>query len=280
MKQNNSSTWLAWDISIIAIALGLCACGRMLAKDAYTAFQIMQVQVLSTSDCSLPGEPSELHRTSGVLDLALPDGSSPPYYLPVVVANNMESLGGSPAEEMNNMTLQHFTVELSASNVTWSSSCPQEFDTQGISDNIGPGSTVGASLVVLTPSHSACLLPQVPPEGLVVTAKITAKGRHGGTTIESAPYIFPIAVCLGCLQTDYSDPALVAYRYPADYPLCAALTGTNPYTGDPCLPPGQDATILCCGVTTTTGGVSGVTPICPGVFTGTASTATSTSTAL
>jgi hypothetical protein len=280
MTRNNSRKWLGWDVSITAIALGLVACGRLLATDAFTALEIKQVQVLSGGDCTVPGEPTSSHRTSGTLDLALPnfDLSPPHYYLPVVVANNLASLGGSTAEEMNNITLTHFTVELSAPNVVWSNSCPATFDTQSFTDLIAPGGTVGASLDVITPSHSRCILPYVPAEDLVVTAKIWAKGRHGGTSIESAPFVFPIDVCKGCLQQNYTDPALVVYSYPADYPLCASLTGVNPYMGDPCLSPGQDANILCCGVSTTVNGVAQISAKCPAVFTGATSTATSTST--
>jgi hypothetical protein len=174
--------------------------------------------------------------------------------------------------------LTHFTVELSAANVAWSSACPSVFDTTKFSYRLVPGATTGAAFDALTPSHSRCILPYVPEEGLVVTAKIRAKGRHGGNTIESAPLVFPITVCKGCLQQGYNDPALVAYNYPANYPLCAALTGNNPYPGDSCLPPGQDAKILCCGVTTTVGGATRDVAVCPGVFTGSVSTNTTTST--
>ena len=281
MTQNDSKKWLGWDVSMIAIAIGLVACGRLTATDAYNSLQIVQAQVItgtSTADCSVPGTPTSVRRTSGTLDVALPDGFFRPYYLPIVVANNLDPVGGSKATEMNNITLSHFTVELSAAGVAWSNACPSKFDTQSISDFIPPGGTVGQSLDIITPAHSLCIARAVAAQSLIVTAKITAKGRHGGTTIESAPFIFPVEVCAGCLQENYVDPALVVYRYPANYPLCAALTGTNPYSGDIFLPPGQDATILCCGVTTTVGGASVDVAVCPGVFTGTTATATDTAT--
>jgi hypothetical protein len=280
MTRSNSRKWLGWDVSITAIALGLVACGRLLATDAFTALQIEQVQVLEEGDCTVPGEPTSTRRTSGTLDLALPnfDLSPPYYYLPVAVANTLASAGGSTAEEMNNITLTHFTVELSAPNVAWSGSCPATFDTQSFTNLIPPGGTVGASLYVITPSHSRCILQYVTAGYLVVTAKIWAKGRHGGTSIESAPFVFSIDVCTGCLQQGYTDPSLVIYSYPADYPLCASLTGVNPYQGAPCLPPGQDGIILCCGVSTTVGGATQNVAACPGTFTGATSTATSTAT--
>ena len=133
---------------------------------------------------------------------------------------------------------------------------------------------------IITAAHSLCLQSQIPSQGLAVTAKITAKGRHGGTEIKSAPFVFTVDVCAGCLQADYADPALAPYRYPANVPMCASFAGSsNPYTGDACLPHGQDKTIFCCGITENIGGKAQAVALCPGVFPPTStSTATSTST--
>ncbi|HEX7499331.1 MAG TPA: hypothetical protein VF524_03410, partial [Polyangia bacterium] len=104
---NHQGKWFACVVGCAAVALAV-AC----ATDAFTALQIRQVQVLSAGDCSVPGTATTVKRFHGTLDLALPDGSTPPYYLPLLVANNMASSGGSAAEEMNDITLHHFTVEL------------------------------------------------------------------------------------------------------------------------------------------------------------------------
>ena len=270
--------WVACGIGFAAIACGLVACKSMLATDAYNDLQIKQVQVLSGGDCTVPGTPTALMRHKGVLDLALPDGSTPPYYLPVVVLNNLSSVGGSTADEMNNIDLQHFEINLSAPGVNWDGCPPTKFSTEDFTDRIAPGGSVGESFNVLTAAHSQCLQPQVPPEELVVTASIKAIGRHGGTSIESAPFLYTIVLCRGCLQTGYTDPALVTYQYDADYPACASLLGSNPYPGDPCLPPGQDKMIFCCGSTRVVDKVAQNVVLCPGVFTGTTATSTSTST--
>jgi hypothetical protein len=275
---NHQGKWFAYATGCAAIAFGVVACDRMLATDAYTALQITQVQVLTGGDCSVPGTKTSLFRDQGVLDLDLPDGSTPPYELPVHVANNLDSAGGSAATEMNNITLNHFTIELSAPGISWSANCPTTFDTAPVTITIAPGGSVGSSMNIITSNHSQCLQPQIPAAGLSVTAKIWAKGRHGGTSISSAPYIYSVTVCKGCLQVDYTDPALVSYRYPANTPMCASLVGSNPYSGDPCFPPGQDETIFCCGITQTVGSSTRDVALCPGVFTGTTSTATSTST--
>ena len=142
MTQYRFGKWLGWDVAIVASVLGLVACGRMLATDAFTALEIVQVQVLSGTDCTVPGEATGSHRTSGVLDVALPDQTLPSRYtLPILVANNLGSLvpgSGSTAEEENNITLQHFTVELSAANVQWSDACPATFDTPTFSFVLAP----------------------------------------------------------------------------------------------------------------------------------------------
>jgi hypothetical protein len=249
-----------------------------LATDAYNALEISQVQVLTGGDCTVPGAATAAQRRSGVLDLALPDGSTPYYKLPVLVVNNLNAVGGSTAEEMNNIDLDHFTIELSAPGVTWAAACPPTFDTLSATVKIPPGGSVGASLDIITETHAQCLQPQIPDAGLSVTAKIWAKGRHGGTSIDSAPFKFPITVCKGCLQVAYTDSALLSYRYPANTPMCASLIGVNPYLGDPCSPPGQDKTILCCGITQTVGTAKQDVAVCPGVFTGGTSTTTSTAT--
>jgi hypothetical protein len=270
---NHQGKWFACVVGCAAVALGV-AC----ATDAFTALQIKQVQVLSAGDCSVPGTATALFRDHGILDLALPDGSTPPYYLPVLVANTLASSGASAAEEMNNITLHHFDIELSAPGVTWNASCPATFSTQELTDTIAPGGAVGASMDIITAAHSQCLQSQIPRQGLAVTAKIKAEGRHGGTGIESAPFVFTVDVCAGCLQTDYTDSTLAAYRYPANVPMCASFAGSpNPYMGDACLPNGQDKTIFCCGITETIGGKAQAVALCPGVFPA-ASTATATST--
>jgi hypothetical protein len=275
---------------LLVVALGTC--NSLKATDAFTALQISQVQVIDGADCSVPGTATTKYRTQGIMDVGLPDSlfNDPPqfypYWLPLLVMNNLASAGASKAEEMNNITLTHFSVELSAPGVNWDKDlCPSTFDSQPMTVLLSPGGATGASLNIITAAHAQCLQSQVPPQHVTVTATITAKGRHGGTSIDSSPFTYPVDVCIGCLQTNYTVPELLPYRYPANMPMCAAFAAgtSNPYSGDTCAPPGQDKTIFCCGITITTGvadagAVTKNIAVCPGVFTGTTSTATSTST--
>jgi hypothetical protein len=99
----------------------------------------------------------------------------------------------------------------------------------------------------------------------VVTAKVWAKGRHGGTDIKSAPFVFPVDVCTGCLQMSYSSGNLAAYRYPADTPFCEHAWGdASNYQGDGCFYPGQDKPIFCCAITSTINDVATDVILCPG----------------
>jgi hypothetical protein len=272
----------------VAGLLGLLSlsCESWKADDALTSLQIVQVQSI-TSDgagsCAVSGTADDSFRTSGTLDVYLPDNSAPRYRLALLVANNLVSAGGSTATEMNNITLNHFTVTLSAPGMTWSSDCPATFDSDPFTIPLAPGATAGYAFDVIKGQHALCLLaalnpqPGQMPQHVLVTVQIWAKGRHGGTSIESAPFVYTIDVCTGCLQDGYQGD-LVIYRYPAGYPACNALFGSNPYPGDPCLDPGQDAPILCCGYVDA-GGVSRAA--CPAVPTGkppTTSTSTSTAT--
>jgi hypothetical protein len=272
MTKSNFRTWLGWDAGITLLVLTLVACDGIWATDALTALEIQQVQVLEPGDCMVPGEATSTHRTEGVLDVDLPHRSAEenawPYHLPVVVINNLASEGQTPAEEMNNITLTHFTVKLSGPSGVFApeKGCPDTFDTQTFSFRLAPGSSTGAALDAITANHTVCLRSAVLP--VVVTASVRAKGRHGGTSVESAPLVYPITVCAGCEQQGYAAPEVLTYSYP-NYPYCAALSSStvNPYPGNSCLSPGQDAKILCCAL-------PDGTPICPAVFSGTPATPT------
>lgn len=246
-------------LSVVILLLGACT--------QRAPLQIVQAQVLDGTDCTVPGEPTTKQRTSGTLDVDLPVTWPLSYRLPLVVANTLKSTGGSTTFDTNDVALTHFTVVLSAPGVTWSAACPATFDTAALTYRLAPGTTAGFSLDALTPAHSRCLLPEARIAPLVVTATIRAKGLQQGTGVASAPFVFPIRVCAGCMQRGYEDPAFSVYEYPADIPNCASLAGPNPYPGDPCAP-GQDALILCCGVTTTVNGTNQYEFTCPGVFTG------------
>jgi hypothetical protein len=260
----------------------------MEATDQLNALQIAQVQDVSASDCAVPGSRTTVTRSYGRLDVDLPRSSAgnfsvpQSYRLPLLVINNLDSVGGGKSTEMNNILLTHFNVTLEADGVAWSDSCPATFDTDPFTYQLGPaGSALGTMVMVVTPYHVACLFNAFAVNATYRTAamynlkvSVKAKGTHGGTRIESSPFVYSIRVCAGCLQ-NYNDPAYARYNYPK-YPSCDALTGNNPYPGNPCYGPGQDTTIMCCGAAQS---ASSIDVLCPAVPSGTTGTATNTSTA-
>jgi hypothetical protein len=268
-------------------AVGLVSCQSWKAEEAQTSLQIVQTQSISGTppNCIVSATASTSYQTKGTLDVFLPDNSFPPYLLPLLIANNLDAVGGTKATEMNNITLTHFTISLSAPGMTWPASCPATFDSDLFTVPLSPGASTGYAVPIIQQQHSICLAAALDPQPsdknprhILVTAKVRAKGVHGGTTIESAPFTYNVDVCTGCLQNNYSDPALMIYDYNAGYPACAALTA-NPYTGLACLPPGQDAPILCCGYFDAKGEKRAVCPAVPAANTSTTtSTDTSTST--
>jgi hypothetical protein len=283
MTKPSKMTSLALAGGLAGIAAGLLSCSAWKANDAFDSLQIVQVQTITGtgSDCVVSATASTTSRTFGTLDVYLPDGSYPPYILPLLITNNLDAVGGSTATEMNNITLRHFTVTLSAPGMSWPESCPATFDSESFTIGLPPGGSAGYPVTIIQSQHARCLLamlspqPNQPPEYISVKASIVAKGSHGGTGIESAPFVFNVDVCTGCLQDSYSVATLIPYNYPAGYPACNALSGANPYPGDPCFAPGQDETILCCGYTDNDGRQRAA---CPAVPTGKSGTDTSTST--
>ncbi len=282
----SKSTSTALAGCLLASGLGLLSCQSWKAEEAKTSLQIVQTQAVTGNppNCVVSATASTSYKTSGTLDVFLPDNSFPPYLLPLLITNNMDSVGGTKATEMNNITLTHFTISLSAPGMTWPDSCPATFDSDPFTVPLAPAASTGSSVYVIRQQHSICLAAALDPQPsddtprhILVTAKVKAKGVHGGTTIESAPFTYVIDVCTGCLQDSYSDPALMIYNYNAGYPACAALTA-NPYPGLACLPPGQDAPILCCGYLDAKGQRRAICPAVPAAKTTSTNTSTDTST--
>ena len=275
---------LALAAGLVGMGSAFLSCSAWKADHAADALQIVQVQSLTggTTNCVVSATPSSAVQTSGTLDVYLPDESYPSYLLPLLVANNLDAVGGTKAMEMNNITLTHFTVTLSAPGVNWPSSCPTTFDSDPFTILLSPGAMTGSAVPIIKHQHSQCLLAALAPQAddkrprhVLVTATVKAEGSHGGTSIESAPFVYTVDVCTGCLQDSYTDSSLLVYRYPAGYPACNALSGVNPYPGAPCVPAGQDANILCCGYTDADGNQRAV---CPAVIPTKTSTGTSTAT--
>jgi hypothetical protein len=203
-----------------------------------------------------------------------------------VVANQLASFKGSgtgQAEELNNVTVTGFGVQIAppsgVSSIPWEEGCSGDFDWQVATKPLPPAATMGAPVEAIRSCNAGVLrrLFQTKEAGfdpnlsaeVYLHVTLRAKGRHGTSDVESAPFTFPIRVCYGCLQTGYLQPGYAQYNFP-NIAACEVLT-SNPYPGNPCNT-AQDAQILCCSDKK-----AGI--VCPGVPDPTATgTATSTST--
>jgi hypothetical protein len=262
---------------LVGVFLSLAAC---VIDDGPTGLLIVQDQWIQsgtgTTDCTVPVEPTATRRVEGVLDVAVLSKNSTRYYLYPVVENLLEPLSGqtsgtaSLVEEMNNIIMKSFHVKLdvatsAGTSIPWDAGCPGEFDSPVDTWHLAPASTISEIVEIIRPCNAAPLFDslQAAPSGssITVTATIRAKGHLGSSDIESPPFTFPVQVCYGCLQMEYSDPAAAQFSFPA-IPQCSALT-VNPYTGNPCNP-AQDGTILCCALgVDAQGHATGV--LCPAV---------------
>jgi hypothetical protein len=252
-------------------ALGMASCDGIWAKDAYTALQIAQAQVLKKGECTaVPAEPTSLYQSAGILDIAVPDGSTRPYQLGLSIFNAMESAGKTPAEEMNNITLESFVVELAGdwydssgvpASITWDEVCPQKFEYPVGTVRLSPGGYAGTLIEAMRAGHTYCLQRLSQLYQADITATIKAKGRHGGTSIVSAPFKFRIQACRGCLQTEYREAMLASLN--GALIQCDELETANDYP-DGCFL-GQDTTFLCCSTTSSNPAPSEV--LCPAIST-------------
>jgi hypothetical protein len=252
-------------------ALGMASCDGIWAKDAYTALQIKQAQVLKEGECTVPAEPTSLYQSAGILDIAVPDGSTRPYQLGLSIFNAMESAGIAPAEEMNNITLESFVVELAGdwydssgvpAAIPWDDVCPQKFEYPVGTVRLSPGGYAGTLIEPLREGHTYCLQRLSQLYQADITATIKAKGRHGGTSIVSAPFKYRIEACKGCLQTGYDEEQLATLN--GALIQCETIESVNDkYRGGCYL--GQDRMFLCCSTTSSNPAPSEV--LCPAIST-------------
>jgi hypothetical protein len=265
----------------VGLFLSLAAC---VVDDGPTGLEITQDQFLDigteSSDCIIPGAATASGRMEGVLDLAVPPLSRSRYYLYPLMENLLGPFSGlvptgtvAPAEEKNNIDMKAFEVKLSVEGVDasfqWTAGCSGEFDAPARTVRIPPGGTASDRAEIIRPCNARPLYDYLSfhrdtISALTVNATIRAKGSLGSWDIVSPPFKLPIQVCLGCLQTGYTDPAAVPFSFP-NIAKCSDLA-SNPYMGDPCNP-GQDRRILCCATSFDSAGLA-TEIMCPAVPSG------------
>lgn len=250
MHNDNDSTkrWVA--VVLGPLALGATLLGGCVEANPGLVIVQAQAPVIKDNACEIPAERTNNRIGSGVFDVAL--DKHYPYELYPLIKNNLPDLteGLNP----NRVTVTAYQVRIEPPptiNVAWRADCPAQFDHPTTVD-LNSGDEKSDIAEVMRPCHSK-LLRELFATGKLSTdlseqirfrVIVKAKGRHGGTTITSDPFEFPIRVCYGCLQVGYPDPAFVDFSFPTVV-SCNQLS-QNPYVGNVCNPAQDFGPILCC----------------------------------
>jgi hypothetical protein len=241
---------------MVRAVLGLALVGLSSScVDVNGSLSIVQAQVPDTAEgkCVVPSTRTETRVAQGTLDVAL--DRSYPYLLFALVTNRLPSLVDEGGIENNriDVTASEVTIESPPGvNVPWPANCPAQYDYASDRVSLGPEGEATILVEAMRACHAATIrnmflanqLPGGPDADVRFRAIVRAKGRHGGTHLESDRFEFPIRVCFGCLQTGYTAADFAPFEFP-NIPLCSNLS-SNPYKGYACNP-GQDVgPVLCC----------------------------------
>lgn len=254
-----------WGV-MLAAGLGGVALATS-CTDANDSLTIVQLQKVDEA-CLISQESGGTDRlVEGVLDVGLdkPYG----YNIYPLVSNNLPSTAENSSIEPNRVSLTGAEIKVMAPiDVTWPANCPPTFN-DASSANLNPGERGALSLVGLRACHAAVIRDLFvsrkldPSLGETVKFRINmrAQGRHGGTSIQSDPFEFPIRVCYGCLQTGFSG-AYAEFSFSSSQPKVLACDRMveNPYKGNPCNPAQDYGPVLCCAQD-----ASGEKLVCPGI---------------
>jgi hypothetical protein len=242
----------AGGLRVLALAATMAATAT--CTDANESLIILQAQRPDEKCAINDGVQGSMLLERGTLDVTLdkPRG----YTLFPIVANNLQAIAAEGEIEPNRVFVNGARVKLippPGVTIPFSDSCAAEFDAIA-SAQMGPGDTRAIEIEVVRSCHAAFILDlfksgrlnHSDAERVDFRVVVRAKGRHGGTSILSDPFEFPIRVCYGCLQTGFAGP-FAAFNFPAKLPACDKLA-TNPYQGHQCpdLIAQDVGPILCC----------------------------------
>jgi hypothetical protein len=232
--------------------LALGACGRVPGQ-----FEILNDQVPKTAGggCSIPTDET-VYSGQGTMDLQLVQpGAQAGFFFFPLIKNNLPTSGSGP--DVNEIFLSSFAIDLSVA------SAPPA--TQALFNALESGTSADRALLhfktlwsgsVASAGKISAIVPAFPVElaqriaglqeisvspSLLVNVRVRAFGSTTSQTLESDPFVYPLAVCSGCL---------VANVQPCPY------TVTPANTGNPCNV-AQDVPVDCC--------ISGSDLVCPPV---------------
>jgi len=252
--------------TVMAVSSGSCT------SEANNSLAIVwaQVPTVNMGGCSVTGTKGMTYLPSGTLDVGLDKDYA--YDLYPLIENNLKKAPTANIE-YNAIRITGVDVKLippPGVTLTLPTSCPAEFS-HPISLKVDPVGTAALDVEAIKACHIPAirkqfsvaksdggLSPNVQDQE-VFTAVLRVQGEHGGVDIESAPFSFPIRVCLGCLQRGFAAEGFRDLDYPK-IPDCRSLV-ENPYVGNACNIAQDFGPVLCCS---TDGSGSPASIECPG----------------
>ncbi len=197
-----------------------------LTVDRFLAPDPTSCTVMTTSTVGL---------ASGLLDVGLMvDGGFSGYIAYPLISNNLPEVVASGGAELNAINVTGLNIQLSGGNTTFSQ---PSFFLAAAGGRVPPAGLVTFGAEILPRSVGLELAKSVPETTAdtvfpVVNVAVSAVGTRSGTTIVSAPLVFPVEICKHCLS-----PAPGACP-PAGFPAASIHAGSC--NAD------QDATVTCC----------------------------------
>jgi hypothetical protein len=237
---------------VVWCVVSLAACGRVPGQ-----FEIVNDQVPKTDNggCSIPTDET-VYQGQGKLDLSLvKPGAEAAFFFFPLLKNNLPPSTNGP--DVNQIFLSSFAVDISVASAPPQTTALFEMLESGSEADrallhfktLWSGSvTSGGKVSAAVPAFPVALAEHLGSLGelgvspsLWVNLRVRAFGSTTSQSMESDPFVFPVAVCSGCL---------VANLAPCPY------TSAPTNTGNPCNV-AQDYPVDCC--------ISGSDLVCPPV---------------
>ena len=220
---------------------------------------------VASHNCQAGSTASAAPVGSGVLDLEIGTNPPPLYMAYPLVQNTLPVRAAGAGEiEPNSVYVdgvRGVLVPPPGLTMTWPVDCPATFFWPSTAALL-PGTTLGLSAQVIRPCQAQTIhdlfasgdLPSDMSQQVLFTIEMRVVGRvTSGSEITSDAFRFSVRVCIGCLQTGFSD--IAQFNFPAR-PSCGVAPKPNPYHGNPCNLAQDTGPLLCC-----TGEMN--QPICP-----------------
>jgi hypothetical protein len=190
---------------------------------------------------------------SGVLDLQA--GAVPAYFAYPLVQSTLPPRAAQPgAVEPNTVYVDGVRGTLvppPGLTVDWPAECPATFFWPSTAALL-PGTALGITAQVIRPCQAQAILarfasgelPSDLAQQVLFTIEMRVVGRvTSGSEITSDAFRFSVRMCIGCLQTGFSD--IAQFNFPAR-PPCGVAPKPNAYHGNPCNLSQDYGPLLCC----------------------------------